>query len=204
MNSRMLKRGAKYAACGAAVVAGVALLTLIFNVLGTISCAVLVGMMFGATRHPRWVAVPLSLVFPAAIYVLLGTSRTELDQHQVVMVASACLGAFWLTYAASAFLIFCEHRPPAEALVHPQRAAVPGTASGAAVVATAAPRPASTGGWRPGLEPLQGKWRRDQDSGREPGELTVLEIDEAGLRLSAIDAEGHAHLLATGEIRLRS
>ena len=195
MNSMALKTGAKYAACGGAILCGVALLTLIFNVLGTISCAVLTGMMFGATRHPRWVTLPLSLLFPAAIFALLGLNRTELDARQVAMVAGACFGAFWLTYGASAYMIFCEQQPsagsPAKSGERPPR----GLHAASQVLAGDEPA---------GADLLRGKWLREVHAAGGVAETRVLEIDQAGLRLSAVDANGRVRVLAQGEIRLRS
>jgi hypothetical protein len=86
------------------------LLSFTFSFLGTIFCAAVGGMMLGAVRGYRWQSIPVSLLFPGVILVLLKGMRTELGDRQVLLVALACFGIFWLTYGVAAALFVVEGR----------------------------------------------------------------------------------------------
>src|SRR5512145_1925560 len=93
------------------LVAVVGLLTLLFSLLGTISCAVIVGVMMGVSRRWRWQALPISIVFPAVIATLSRVSKTELDWQQTLQMALLCFGVFWATHVVTFSLMFLERQP---------------------------------------------------------------------------------------------
>ena len=76
------------------VIATVALLTVLFSFLGTISCAALLGMMFSSIRQGKWKVIGISLVFPVVSFTL---SRS-LGPEKNLLLASLCFGVFWCCY----------------------------------------------------------------------------------------------------------
>ena len=77
-------------------------LSVIFNILGTITCAVLAGMMMGAFKGAKWLSALVSMVFPGVFFGLVRTARVELTQQQVILLGALCFGTFWATYLVSA------------------------------------------------------------------------------------------------------
>ncbi len=111
MNAMTIKVVARHAGGILLMVLFVILLTFIFSFLGTIMCAVLAGMMLGATRLSRWLTLALSLIFPAVIFTVLRASKAELLGPQIAVIALLCFAAFWLTYVVAAVLISYERKP---------------------------------------------------------------------------------------------
>lgn len=186
-----MRNAGRYLGAWGAIVLGVVLLSFLFTFLGTITCAVLIGMMMGAFKGARWFSVAVSLVFPGVIFGMVRGARVELTQQQVILLAAVCFGIFWLTYLVSAVVFFCEQRgkkpckPPAPAPRHETLiATVPGRASC--------------------LEQLQGDWVCEDSNAGELFGRKVIRIKEAKLELKAIDPSGRITLLASGDLTLQS
>ena len=105
-----MRNAGRYLGAWAAIVMCVVLLSCLFTFLGTITCAVLIGMMMGAFKGARWFSVAVSLVFPGVIFGMVRGARVELTQQQVILLAAVCFGIFWVTYLVSAVVFFCEQK----------------------------------------------------------------------------------------------
>lgn len=186
----------------------VVLLSCLFTFLGTITCAVLIGMMMGAFKGARWFSVAVSLVFPAVVFGMVRGARVELTPRQVILLAALCFGIFWVTYLVSALVFFCEQKgkqsskPPAPA---PPQETLAQDAQAAATGCTPAAEPllSPTLASESCLEQLQGDWVCEAPSAGEPLCKKVIQIKEAKLELKAIDASGRITLLAKGDVTLQ-
>lgn len=208
MNATVIRAAGRYLGALGAIVIGVVLLSVIFTFLGTITCAVLVGMMMGAFKGARWFSVLVSLVFPAVIFGMVRGAKVELTQQQVILLAALCFGVFWVTYLVSAVLFFCEQKGknssklPAPA--PQQKTLAQGGQIAATVCVPAADLRGSTAAASEScLEQLQGNWVCEASSVGEPLYKKVIQIKEAKLELRAVDASGRTTLLATGDVRLQ-
>ena len=184
----------RYAGRWSAIIFFVVLLTLIFSFLGTIICAVLAGMMMGATKHPRWQAMAIAVVFPAVIFTLLRGSRAELLERQIIELALLCFGAFWATYLVTGFVIWFERKQAA--IVTP--ASEPAAETG--LVHTGASH-------EPTLEPLciealQGEWVCQPVPSDPPAQQKKLAIEGDKVTLSLIEDNGQTRPVAEGKVRL--
>jgi hypothetical protein len=175
MNRLSMRTVARHLGLGTALVCSVTLLTLIFSFLGTITCAVLVGMMFASGRGVKWEAIPASLVFPAVIVAFMPSESANLSRNQCVLLPIICLGAFWIAFMATLAVRYLEE--PAGDAIPPQSrprpcretpVVKPGesqcrfkTASSPAVPPSGPPAGA------PELEELQGEWQTLSPDGRE-------------------------------------
>lgn len=187
MNATAIRTAGKYLAIYGAIGFSVVLLSVLFNILGTITAAVLVGMMLGAFKGARGFSVWVSLVFPAVILGLAQSARVGLAQRQLILLAALCFSAFWVTYLVSACVFFCEQRN----MKSPQL-----VASGCTLVGGPARESC--------LAQLDGDWVSAGSSAGEPLYKKIIQIKEARLELRAVDACGHVTLLARGDVRLQS
>ena len=176
------------------------LLTLVFSFLGTILCALLAGMMLGATRPSKWISIPASLLFPAVIFAVLRAGKTDLAERQVTLVTLTCLGAFWLIYWVAAAVVCLEQRRPGVA---------EGGAGGGHTVATEAPasaKEALMGGPEPqaevSLAELQGRWLWEDAGSNGQARKKEIEIRQGRLMLRVLDAKGRLVSEAVGEVTL--
>ena len=110
MNAVAVKTAGRYLGAWGAIVLCVILLSLLFTFLGTITCAVLAGMMIGAFKGAKWFSVSVSLVFPVVIFGMARGAKVELMPQQITLLAALCFGTFWVTYLVSAFVFFCEQK----------------------------------------------------------------------------------------------
>ena len=197
MNAGAIRTAGRYLGAWGAIVLCVVLLSLLFTFLGTITCAVLAGMMMGAFKGAKCFSVPVSLVFPAVIFGMARGAKVELSPHQITLLATLCFGTFWVTYIVSAFVFFHEQKgkKPARRQVFE----LPPEAS-----AQCAPDAATDRGTAElCLGQLQGNWVFEPSS---PGEALckrVLQIKDAKVELRAIDARGQITLLAAGDVTLQ-
>jgi hypothetical protein len=187
----------------------VGLLTLLFTFLGTITGAVLTGMMMATVGHRRWQTVPVSLVFPAMVVALVYVAKIELPDRQRILLPTLCFGAFWLMYLLTCALVRCEKKVDVDAT-----SATPGPSTrtekqesgrledavkhGNLGAATAEP----AGELR--LDQLQGKWSRESTGPTGEPQIKILEIAGSNLSLSALDPHGRACPLAKGAMQLKS
>ncbi|MCX6923241.1 MAG: hypothetical protein NT154_08540 [Verrucomicrobia bacterium] len=209
MNAAAIRTAGRYLGALGAIVCVVVLLSLLFTFLGTITCAVLAGMMMGAFKGAKWFSVAVSLVFPGVVFGMVRGARVELTPHQVILLAVVCFVTFWVTYLVSAFVLFCEQkerkvsRPAAPATQLNASApgglvAVTGSSPVAGQLESAKPRGESC------LEQLQGSWVCELSNPGETMGKKIIHINEAKLELKLIDTSGRITLLARGDVMLES
>ncbi len=209
MNAVAVKTAGRYLGAWGAIVLCVILLSLLFTFLGTITCAVLAGMMMGAFKGANWFSVSVSLVFPVVIFGMARGAKVELAPQQITLLAALCFGTFWVTYVVSAFVFFQEQKvkkasrrpvpaPQAEASAQDGQA----IENGCAVAAQ--PLGFTVLGRDLCLEQLQGIWVCEASGPAELRGKRVIHIKEARLELQAIDHSGRIILLAAGDVTLQS
>jgi hypothetical protein len=203
-----IKTAARWVGCGIALASVTALLSLVFNFLGTILCASLTGMMLGAMRRSRWPSLPLSFIFPAVILVLFRLTRTEMPDSQVRIVSLLCFGAFWLLYGATALVVAYERAQKAPAISPqgqpPETGLQIGPVGSAETLhlATKESQPHALEGLCLGL--LQGKWSCIANGHPEAEKQKVMLIEQDHLALSFDDPQGHGRLLLRGAVRVEN
>ncbi len=209
MNTVALRTVGKYLGAWGAIVLCVVLLSCLFTFLGTITCAVLVGMMLGAFKGARWFSAAVSLVFPGVIFGMVRGAKVDLTSQQVVLLEVLCFGVFWATYLVSAFLFFCEQkeRKAPRLLTSELRAQTPVQAEPVSCFEHS-PAAAVLEAGGPSLEPrlaqLQGNWVREASGAGGPACQRVIQIKDARLELKAIDASGRITLVASGDVTLQA
>jgi len=208
MNVTVIRTAGRYLGVWGAILVGVLLLSVIFTFLGTITCAVLVGMMMGAVKGARWFSVLVSLIFPGVIFGMVRTARVELTPQQVILLGALCFGTFWGTYLVSAFLFFCEQKErkspklPAPA-PQPETLAQGGQVAATGCTPAAEPLGSTVPAGESCLKQLQGNWVCEASDACEPMYRRIIQIKEAKLELKAIDATGQITLLARGDVTLQ-
>jgi len=166
----------------------VGLLTLLFSLLGTISCAVIIGVMMGASRRWRWQSIPISITFPAVIVALSRVSKTELDWPHTIKMASLCFGVFWATHVATFLLMFFERQPES-----PTSNKSPPAASSAEQVKQEAVAGCS-------LEDLRGTWICETTARDGERQEKILTISEDEFSVSQKTPDGKRRLLTKGKV----
>jgi hypothetical protein len=213
MSSKAIITALKWVVLWSIMVFFVGLLCLIFSFLGAIFCAGLAGMMLGATRHSKWLPLPLAAVFPGVLWLVLHLSKAELPDHQVELLMVVSFATFWFTYAIALALVVFERKgrradgalPQVQPAIgkklglgtasHPSRAAwaqepAPATAT------------ASVGGLT--LRELQGKWWHQVTALHAPEQNECLEIEDNQVTLSAFDPDGKVRRSLQGKLRVES
>jgi len=163
MNSEPVKHAFKHLGLWLVLVVVVSLLTLLFNMFGTLSSAALTGMMLGAIKHRRWLALPVSLVFPGVVFALMYLSKVELEGQKRIVVPALCFGAFWAIYVLTCVMIGHEAK---ETNSRPQPASVPVKSIE-----------------RLDLNQLQGRWICESADGNGQIKKKVIEINGGHLTL---------------------
>jgi len=197
-----MRTAGKFLGAWIAIVSFVGLVSLTFTVIGTLACAVLVGMMMGAFKGGKWFSVLVSLVFPAVIFVMTRSHGAGLTTHQIHVLEGVCFAAFWVVYLVSTFLFFSEQkdRKSSAALAHTAQAkptAEDGLAASSETLGAAGSQESVC------LEQLQGNWVCEAPNAGNSPVRKVLEIKEAHLELRAVDVTGQMTLLAQGEVTLQ-
>jgi hypothetical protein len=206
MNAAALKTAARYVGAWGAIVCAVVFASFLFTILGTITCAVVTGMMLGAFKGAKWFSASVSFVFPAVIFGLVRIAKVELTPERVLLLAGLCFGVFWVTYMVSAVVLFCE-QGDGESSKLPEEEGHKPPGNGEPVTATAV-RPAAeavgaTGQTRESwLDQLQGNWVCEAVGADEPPRKKFIQIHDAKLELKSIDAQGQVTLLATADMTL--
>ncbi len=177
-----------------AIILFVAFLTFTFNFLGTILCAVAIGVMMGGTKHARWQAVPVSVVFPAVVFVMLRSARTELVREQINGLSVLCFGAFWLTYGMTVLVGAVEKKEARGARVTGIQAATDAPLEGNAFARKEVVGELS-------VEALQGHWECEANQERHLARRE-LEITDRRVAIRAFDATGKLQWVAKGSLRL--
>jgi len=209
MNAVAFRTAGRYLGAWGAIVLSVILLSLLFTFLGTITCAVLAGMMMGAFKGAKWFSVSVSLVFPGVIFGMARGANVELTPQQIALLAVLCFGTFWVTYLVSAFVFFCEQKdrksarspaptPQDETLARGGQVAATGrTAAAEALGSTELGRESC-------LDQLQGDWVCEASGTGNSLCKRVIQIKESKLELKTVDASGRITLLARGDVTLQS
>ena len=209
MSATTIRVAGSYLGAWVAIVCFVVLLSLTFTFLGTLTCAVLAGLMMGAFKGARWFSVTVSLVFPGVILGMVRSARVELTEQQIILLAVLCFGTFWVTYLVSAVALFCEQRDrkssklPAPAPQH-EALALGGQATMTGCTPAAEAPGAAVLVKESYLEELQGNWVWEASSASQPLYKKMIQIEETKLELKAIDASGRITLLARGDVTLQS
>ena len=176
----------------------VGLLTVVFSFLGTLFCAAMGGLMMGATRVSKRLAVSFSLLCPGILLMTLRLQRSELPGRQVVVLAELVLGAFWALYLVARVVAACEQKQPS---VHPLASpAQPAADFEAARVVGPAAQPAAGPVLR--LTELEGKWRSENSEGEGSRPQRVLEIRNGSLALGTVDAQGQVFVRGRARMEL--
>ena len=192
--ARMIKSGLTRIGVWCALVGVTVLLTVLFNILGNLSVAVVTGVVLGSRGGLRWGAVPISLVFPAVILVLSHSFRIELPPGKVNMIALLCGGAFWGVYAMAFCLRALEQKQEAPAARARRRADVPGSTLGTEI--------STAGGFS--LAALSGLWNCEDAAPDGSPQQRTLRIEDGRFVLSVGDSAGRQREIARGELQLRS
>ncbi len=197
MNFLSIRIVAKPVILWCVLVTVVVLLTLLFTILGTITCAVVTGMMMASIRHRRWQTVPVSMVFPVVVAALVHFAKVELVGQQKILLPLLCFGAFWLMYLLTCGLIKLERS--AENI--PPESAFPGRAKKSEHgLAVADNTPLPPGELR--LESLQGRWSCESGGLNGDAEKRIIEVVGNNLSLSIVGRDGRAQLVAKGSMKL--
>jgi len=199
MNFEPVKFVLKHLCLCLALAGVVVLLTLLFNILGTLSCAALTGMMLGGIKHRRWVAFPISLVFPGVVFVLMHLSKIELEGQKQIAVPVLSFGCFWMMYLMTCLMMGAE----AKAVnLRPPTVTGRGTAGLGpnAVRRGAGSDPAGLVGELQ-LGQLQGRWNCESVGHDGPVKRKVIEITRDRLVLNGFDSDGKRCLHVESVVR---
>jgi len=187
----------------------VTLLTILFNLCGTLSVSVISGMMTGTSRRWKWQAIPISLV-PSIVVLALGRiTRVELELPQRLSLAGVCLGAFWGTYLVTVLLMCLEKKDPAIADQAAQRHSPVRREAGASTSIPTVPpgTPLPDGASRASafatefnVEQLQGTWLCEADPPKEPPHKRVFAITKDKFSFSVVNSSGRPQLIAQGDV----
>jgi hypothetical protein len=207
MNAMSIRVAVRFIGGLTAIILFVVLLTFIFSFLGTIMCAVLAGMMLGATKLGRWQTLALSLIFPAVIFAVLRITKAELADRQMAVISLLCFGAFWFTYLVAAALMSYERKGPGAGMTAgagaiSERARAQGTgqtATGETVSVARAQAPEAGQGLT--LDTLQGTWSCSAGLNGQRRDKT-LDIRQEKLVLRLADSDGRVGAVIRGQIRV--
>lgn len=192
----------KHIGLGFVLVSVVVFLTLMFSLLGAISCAVVSGMILGAARLGKLRSILVSLVFPGVTLILAHVSHA-LQERENIQFSSVCFGSFWIAYFVTYGLVLLERKAP--------QPAVQGAAGGPAAPrehdaglpfrTDAASDSASQASGEPRLEELRGRWSCQTSAQDGQSHTKLLEIDGDRFALSTADPSGRTLSVARGGVR---
>lgn len=187
---------------GLALVLSVALVTLLFNFLGTLSCCVLVAMMSGAAKQWRWQILLVSLVFPAVLMSFAPIPQVGLPLRESLLLSALCFGVFWLTYLLTCALI-CLERPSGQAAPGKRQPPAQSTYAGVPAPVMDSPVSVPTGrSCESEIEELQGTWSVQAAAAEGQSCRQVIEVTHDQLTLRITDGSGKVRVLSQGSVRL--
>jgi hypothetical protein len=186
MNTASLKQAAVRLVGLGALVGVTVLLTLLFSILGNLTCAVLAGLVFGSGRRWQWLALPCSLVFPGVILLLSHYSKVELPAGKVWLIALLAAAAFWSVMGLTRGFRFVERK--ADTLVPAE-----GGTRETAARPTAAVRPFD-------LELLRGNWSCESPVGHGLVQGRTLRIEDGRFELLEHTRRGRDRVVARGTV----
>jgi len=180
MSTAWIKHGLTHIGVWFALLGVTVLLTVLFNFLGNLTCAVLTGLILGIAGRWRWHAIPISLVFPAVILGLSHYARLELPPGRVRLVALVCGAAFWGVYGLAFGLHFLEQKPDVP----------PGVATETAVEVKPEFR----------LATLRGSWSCEESAPSGSTQSKSLQIESGRFTLTVSQRGGRRRVIAQGEV----
>ncbi len=184
MITTWIKHGLTRIGVWCALVGVTVLLTVLFNFLGNLTCAVLSGMILGAARRWRWNAIPISLVFPAVLLSLSHFAKLELPPGKVQLIAGVCAAAFWGVYGLTFGLYFLEQKPELPAI---PTAAMPGSVKPKFSLAT-----------------LCGSWTCEDPAPNGAPQCKTLRIEAGKFALTFSEPGEPGYELAQGEVSVET
>ena len=199
MSFQPVKTALKYVSAWSLVAGFAALLTIIFNFLGTLFCAALGGMMMGATKASWKLSLPFSVLCPGVLLAVMRAQRTEIPNRQIAILLIICLAAFWAIYLVAAALMAEEQKGAAatngkasSALNGELRAAVTTPEIGVIneTVARNGAAEAVVAGREALVEHFDGHWCCEECDNQQRAPKRVLDIKKGALLLSTLDAGG--------------
>lgn len=165
------------------------LLTVLFSFLGTLSAAVVTGMMMGSARRWQWPALPISLVFPAVILGLSYYSKIALPPEKVYRIALVSGVAFWGVYG----MMFCLH------FLEQKEAAPSATPAGSVGSKGGTPGTETDTGRGLSLASLCGSWNCEKAADGS-GHQKTLQIEDGKFVLSVNGPSGRWRVVARGGV----
>ena len=194
----------KHIGLGIVLVSVVAFMTLMFSLLGAISCAVVSGMFLGTARQGMLRSILVSLVFPAVTLVMAHVSQA-LQERQNVQFSLVCFGSYWIAYFVTCGLVLLERKAPQPscnrlaARVVASRESELGRRSGTGL-AGGAPfiEPANDSG----VAELRGRWSCTTIGSDGQSRTKVMELDDDRFALRVTDCRGRLLSIAQGGLRL--
>lgn len=194
MNASPILARLKQTSMWAAFVLLVAFATVLFNFLGTISCAVLTGMMLASVRRPLWHAALASLVFPAVLVLVLASRKSEVGMQQWLGLGGITFGVFWGMYLLTILLKALEATPTTAAAAAAANEPQP---SGATAVAETRQPAAPLS-----LSELQGTWICEAPAQQGEAHRKRIEIAGETFALEIINAAGRVCASAKGSVKV--
>ena len=180
------------------LVAIVALVTICFNILGTLACSILTGMLLGASRQWKWHIIPVSLIFPAAMLSLLEFSKEDIPARTRGLLSVLSWGSFLCTYLLSYVLVYFErHGQGGSKPIATQLSGVgePPSATGGPTEAALGAAPCQLT-----LRNLQGEWIGEALP--LEGRKRILKVAGDEMALWVTDPNGQGTCEAKGRLRL--
>ena len=202
--------GVKRAGLWCALVVVVLLFTLVFNFLGTLTTAVLAGMMAGALGRFCWEIIPVSLVFPGVLMALGQAAKSDLDLRQRISLAGLCCGAFWAAHIFTFLLMRLEkksapalpggatHAPVPEARELPPQEEGSRVNGPTGTTMTEAPEPAPS----VSLLEFEGRWVCEMPGSDGQSATRQLEIGDGQFALKITRSGECPRLVARGRVRM--
>jgi len=162
------------------------LLTMLFSILGNLTCAVIAGMILGSGRRWQWHAIPLSLVFPLVILSLSYYSKVDLPPRKVYLIALVSTAAFWSVLGMTFSLRFLESKND------------PSSSAAAQQISRIDAPPAAPTEFK--LTTLQGNWSCEGTSHEGLPQYKSLRIAEGEFVLTTRTSRGREREVARGEV----
>lgn len=183
MDTASLKQAAVRLGGLGALIGVTVLLTLLFSILGNLTCAIVAGVVFGSSRRWQWLSLPCSLVCPGVILLLSYYSKVELPPGKVWLIALLAAGAFWSVVGLARVFRFVERKPDA---------APPGGAGSTETTARSAqPFDPST---------LRGSWTCEESAGQGLVQSRTLRIKDGRFVLLEHPRRGRDRVVARGAV----
>ncbi len=187
-------------------------LTFLFNLFATIGVSVLAGMMAGASRRCNMQVISVSFLAPGVALALGFIMKAPFDLRHCLYLTGMCLGSFWATWLATYLLMSLEAKSDATS---EQQAS-------ACLTLPVQPTSSSTRETEPtdvqlsraamttsevqaqlNLDDLQGTWLCEANRAEKPSNKKWLIVDHGKFSLSILNGDGHAHVVAQGELILQ-